>query len=133
MGSRTLTVDDFWDRVQREPSGCWTWTGPRGPRHPYGLAQLDGERMTARQAAWLLEHGELPGARLLPACGYTPCMNPAHQRPTITEDDVLEIVAAVERGERHREIAERYGCSRPHLCKIIGRHRAGKERAHAAS
>jgi len=128
MGRHMLTEQDFWGRVQYEPSGCWTWTGPRGPRHPYGLAQLHGERMTARQAAWLLEHGELPGARLLPACGYTPCMNPRHQRPTITEDDMPAILAAVEAGESHREIAERYGCSRPHLCKVISRHRAAAGR-----
>ena len=128
MGRHMLTASDFLDRVRYEPTGCWTWTGPRGPRHPYGLAQLDGERMTARQVAWFHHNGELPGARLLPTCGYTPCLNPDHQRTTITEDDMPAILAAVEAGDSHREIAERYGCSRPHLCKIIGRHRAAAGR-----
>lgn len=128
-----LTAEDFKARVQREPSGCWVWTGPQMPRRRHGLAILDGERLTARQVAWYHAHGTLPSVRLLPTCGEAGCINPEHQRRGIGPDDVPAILEAAERGENQRAIAARYGCTREHLCRLINRHRAGKEHAHAAS
>jgi hypothetical protein len=118
-----LTKADFLARIQREASGCWLWTGPRSDGNPAGLAMLDGERLTARQVAWYYEHGHLPDVRLLPTCGLARCINPGHQRLGFCPDDAPAILEAVERGERQAVIAERFGCRRETVSRLVSRHR----------
>lgn len=124
MGRPHLTEADFRARIERTPSGCWAWTGPRSRDNKAGLATLDGERLTARQVAWYHAHGSLPNVRLLPTCGDARCINPEHQRRGVSREDVPAILEAAERGENQREIAARYGCTREHVCRLINRHRA---------
>lgn len=124
MGRPHLTEADFRARIERAPSGCWAWIGPRSKGNKAGLAMLDGERLTARQVAWYHAHGSLPGVRLLPTCGEARCINPGHQRRGFSQDDVPSILEAAERGERQDRIAARFGCRRETVCRLISRHRA---------
>jgi len=124
MARPFLTEEDFRARIKREASGCWVWMGPRSKSSKAGLAMLAGERLTARQVAWYHAYGSLPTARLLPTCGDARCINPEHQRRGFSREDVPAILEAAERGEPHRLIAARYGCTREHVCRLINRHRA---------
>ncbi len=121
---RRLTEDDFWRSVDKRPSGCWVWVGAvmgtsKNGRAP--SAHLDGERLHARRAAWILRHGSLPEGRLLRSnCGDRWCVNPDHAYLSLTVEDYPVLLAAVRGGETHAAIAARYGVSRETVTRKLG-------------
>lgn len=67
----------FWSKVHAKPSaGCWLWAGAMGGRG-YGQFSLQGRRVGAHRAAWLVATGEHPGD--LCVCHH--CDNPRCVRP----------------------------------------------------
>lgn len=111
-----LTEHHFWQSVDKRPSGCWIWIGAvmgtaNNGRAP--SAHLDGERLHARRAAWILRHGHLPEGRMLRArCRNRWCVNPDHAYLSITAEDFPDLLEAAGRGETHAAIAARYGVRR---------------------
>ena len=73
------------------PTGCWEWTGFRGPKG-YGTVHVCDRRYHTQRAsrvAWELEYGAVPaGLHVLHTCDNPPCVNPAHLRLGTNKDNV---------------------------------------------
>lgn len=75
--ARRKALHRFWKNVSPEPnSGCWLWTGSGDP---YGAFSLNGNRMGAHRAAFILAYGSIPdGLHVMHLCDVPCCVNPAH-------------------------------------------------------
>lgn len=62
-------------------SPCWVWTGPR-ERKGYGRLDVQKKPILTHRLAWWATHGEppAPDMKVLHACDFPPCCNPAHLR-----------------------------------------------------
>jgi hypothetical protein len=70
-------AERLWPHVAKG-AACWEWTGHRNP-DGFGQLRLDGRRIAAHRAAWLLTHGEIPPAmRLRHRCHNPACVRPDH-------------------------------------------------------
>jgi hypothetical protein len=90
-GPRPLTVAErvsrFWSRVDKNPNGCWLWTGSTFPTG-YGMVACgrtaDGHTTTdyAHRVAYWLTTGEVPtvGLEIIHACDLPLCVRPDHLR-----------------------------------------------------
>ncbi len=117
----------FFDKVQKQPNGCWEWTAFRLPSGHGQFARIDGVKVElAHRASYAMFVGPIPdGAVVRHKCDNPPCVNPAHleigtqadnvadmvnrwrTRSKLTPELVAEIKAA--RGEKSRDVAARYG------------------------
>jgi len=72
--------DRFWARVDRDPDGCWEWTGARWVEG-YGRLSLGpgvGPKK-AHRLSWELHYGAIPdGLDVLHRCDNPPCVRPDH-------------------------------------------------------
>lgn len=75
------TVDSltaFMACVSKQDNGCWLWTGLMS-RQGYGFASLNGKRIGAHRAAYMLLVGPIPtGLDLDHLCRHRACVNPDH-------------------------------------------------------
>ena len=134
MTPRSLP-ERFWEKVEvGDPDRCWVWTA--STKNGYGQIGADGTIKYAHRVSYELEHGEDPGEmHVLHECDNPPCVNPAHlqlgthsenirqaaergqiemkgeahPQAKLTENDVVEIKDALDRGEDSEEIGDRYG------------------------
>lgn len=69
----------FWERVRKDPDGCWTWIkGRRGAKDkPNPIIIYKTKPYNARRWAWALQR-ENPTRTLRTLCGNRMCVNPAH-------------------------------------------------------
>jgi hypothetical protein len=59
-------------------TGCWMWTGG-GESNGYGRISINGKRVKAHQAAWILFKGPIPkGMCICHKCDTPGCVNPGH-------------------------------------------------------
>jgi hypothetical protein len=93
-------ADRLWERVERQPDGCWLWTGPLTYRG-YGLmsvgSETDGSAGTksTHRLAYELAVGPVPaGLELDHLCRVKACCNPAHLEPVTSSVNKLRAVAA---------------------------------------
>lgn len=135
----------FWSKVDRESgASCWQWLGCT-IHHGYGHFKINGKAVSAHRVAYELCKGPIPvGLHVLHRCDNPGCVNPEHLFVG-THDDNMEDKAVKgrvyrPRGEAHamakltaaqvqeirelrgfllqREIAERFGVTRLHVCEI---------------
>ena len=74
MPYTSLTMYDWWERVDRQPGGCWMYQGPskNGRYGSFG-------RLRAHHFAWMQENGPVPAGRVVcHKCDVPLCVNPAH-------------------------------------------------------
>lgn len=142
-------TDDLLERLRRyapegAPDECWEWTRARNKN--YGMISVgNGKLRGAHIIAWeLANDAELPAGMLIRhTCDNPPCTNPGHlllgtqadntadmvsrgrnvplkpghkQR---TPEDVVEIRRLAAEGVSHAQIAERVGCSRVSVSRIV--------------
>lgn len=102
-GVGSTAEERFWSRVQKEPNGCWRWTGRPGS-HGYGQITVNYRSYTTHRYAWLLTHGSLPTQMLLHSCDSRLCVNPAHLREGTAKDNARDMVERGRsvRGEQQR-------------------------------
>jgi hypothetical protein len=86
--------------------GCWVWMGATN-QFGYGRALLDGQRMVAHRAAYILAHGNVPGdLELDHLCRVRSCINPDHLEPVEKLENIRrgiagEWFAAQQRAKTH--------------------------------
>lgn len=73
-------------RVQRQPDGCWMWTGSVN-RSGYGQITFDGTLYLAHRFVYTLIIGAIPdGCDIHHQCKVTACVNPKHLKPLTRND-----------------------------------------------
>ncbi len=88
---------DFWNKVNKVPSGCWEWAG--GKNNGYGVLCVSGKTIKAHRYAWILTNGEIPkgegyhGTCVLHKCDNPSCINPDHLFLGSNADNVRDRVA----------------------------------------
>ena len=69
---------NFLSKVKKTES-CWLWLGCIGDRGGYGAYAMDGRKINAHCAAYILFIGQIPlGKQVLHSCDNPPCVNPNH-------------------------------------------------------
>lgn len=75
-------AERLWSRVDKQPNGCWVFTGYCHPTRGYGQMGRGGRSdglIETHRAAWVLTHGEIPaGMFVCHRCDNPPCCNPEH-------------------------------------------------------
>ena len=128
------------------PSGCLPWTGSAHPTG-YGFLRINGRRVRAHRASWLLARGEIPpGAFVCHHCDNPQCVNVAHLyigSPASNSADMVarnrsgkgsrhsgakltgaEVVAIREQwrgGATQYALAKKYGVTRSMVWRIVRR------------
>ena len=110
----------FWSRVQREDTGCWTWTGRKisGSDETGGM-EWQGEILSARRIAWALEHGHVPERHLRTRCRNSRCLNPAHAYERLDDELTESIVRDRRPGESIAALARRHRRPRESLSRYL--------------
>lgn len=119
----------FWSSMQKTENGCWNWTRAVGSGG-YGQVSFRGSSWGAHRLGWTLARAAIPddGTVVAHRCDNRLCCNPDHlfltdasgnQRDCLMkgrataaklcEQDVREIIAAIQAGEATRAIATRFG------------------------
>lgn len=147
--SAHCAVCRFIRRVQLDKTGCWLWTGSRYTqfgRPTYGQFMLNGQRMGAHRAAYLMFKGAFTsGLEMMHSCDVKQCVNPDHLsegthsqnlrdgfaahpgvcagenhgRARLTWPIVDAIRSAAASGTKHADLATQYGVSQPHISMIV--------------
>ena len=86
---------NIWKRVQKNPDGCWIWTGSID-RDGYGYLSHGGKSTTgAHRVLYEMHNGPIPeGLTIDHLCEIRPCVNPEH----------LEAVTFDENQRRRRKV-----------------------------
>lgn len=132
-----LTVSDmerFWSRVNTNgPNGCWEWAAYKNKKG-YGKMSIFNTWIFAHRLSLYLNGIEIPDGKICcHRCDNPSCVNPEHLFlgtnekniedaykkgrlgstrkffPILTPDHVSDIVSLLERGEKIRVIAARFG------------------------
>ena len=69
-------ISRFWSRVEKNPDGCWLWTGGKDISG-YGRFSSDGQWLKAHRVMYSLTFGLIPTGKLV--CHH--CDNPSCVRP----------------------------------------------------
>lgn len=145
-GPRSVPAPErFWPKVQRS-EGCWTWTGAKD-WDGYPIFGLSSSQKSVRGHRWVYEqeNGPIPpGMQVCHTCDNPSCVRPdhlflgtnqdnmtdrnrkgrtskgeAHYAAKLTDEQVSQIRSLRDSGLRHREIAERFGVSRPYVSDLL--------------
>lgn len=86
----TLTEEDFWNRVDRHPTGCWEYMGPRLPK---GYGTFGGRGLAHRYAGENCLESFDSSLHVLHSCDNPPCVRPSHLFQGTNLDNVRDMVA----------------------------------------
>jgi hypothetical protein len=137
-------AERFWPKVDKS-GDCWRWLAGTNP-YGYGMFNVSPRQpRRAHRVAWELVNGPLPPGKVLRhKCDNPPCVNPDHlevgtkaensqdmadrHRSTFYERNplakltfaqVCEIRSLYSRGALQRELAIKFGVSRPNISRIV--------------
>jgi len=76
---RMTPLERFNSKIEKQPSGCWHWTGYTMKPWGYGQMMIDRKLLLAHRASYLLHKGEIPeGMEVCHSCDTPACVNPSH-------------------------------------------------------
>jgi len=67
----------FWERVNKEESGCWLWTGFI-TRPGYGQVSINNANYLAHRAVYYVLWDWMPDVKIKHLCNNRHCVNPDH-------------------------------------------------------
>jgi hypothetical protein len=128
-------IERFWEKVEKT-EGCWNWTAAK--KHGYGSVKWGGRMRIAHRIAFEIECGSIPeGMQVCHHCDNPACVRPSHlflgtqkdnmrdmivkgrqARPPATKLTWADAQVIREAPGLHREIAARFGISRPTVSEI---------------
>lgn len=98
-----MTAERLFANTLPEPnSGCWLWTGSYN-QFGYGRANLNGQRVVAHKASFILHRGPVPdGMELDHICRVRLCVNPSHLEPVTKLVNVRRGMSGIHHAEKQR-------------------------------
>lgn len=96
--------------VVDEDTGCWIWGRARFSSGGYGAVTIGGRTLRAHRVAYEDAKGRIPaGLHVLHSCDRPPCVNPDHLRVGTNAENIQD---RVERGRRTYPRAADHPCAR---------------------
>lgn len=78
MPARRDPMIRLMEKVDKQPDGCWRWTGAK-VASGYGSIRIDGRSLGAHRVAYMLFVGDIAdGLQVDHLCRNRECVNPAH-------------------------------------------------------
>lgn len=105
--------EKFWEKVDRDSSNCWLWTGAvtkKGQKNSYAIFSHEGKNQLAQRVAWAIEGLEtINNSTLENTCGTKTCVKPEHWTKTLRRLNSLgeKLVSAY--------VCTNEGCNRPSM------------------
>ena len=105
--------EKFWEKVDRDSSNCWLWTGAvtkKGQKNSYAIFNHEGRNQLAQRVAWAVEGLEtINNSTLENTCGTKTCVKPEHWTKTLRRLNSLgeKLVSAY--------LCTNEGCDRPSM------------------
>ena len=128
MKGRPSIAERWWAKFQREPGGCWLWTGAVDQGTGYGRFHVrPGRVVGAHRFGYELLVEPIPSGLELDhvvdrGCRNRHCVNPLHLEPVTHQENQLRgdtIIAAHAEG-RDCGVAGCRNCQRFHSCTCPG-------------
>ncbi len=97
----------FWEKVDIDPNGCWTWTAQKAKnkgRFNYGYLAVKGRPTLAHRISWSIHFGEpASGLCVLHKCDNPSCVRPDHLFLGSMRDNMIDrdVKGRGCRGEKH--------------------------------
>jgi hypothetical protein len=80
----------FLSKVERDPSGCWNWTG-RLDDNGYGRFWLNRTNVYAHRASYAFSHGAIESGTVVHhRCANRSCVNPDHLTAISHHENIAE-------------------------------------------
>lgn len=88
MNDPSISATKFMEKVSKDPTGCWLWTGSLDTPG-YGTVGSDSRKWLAHRVAYRLFVGPIPdGLTIDHLCRVRHCVNPDHLEPVTNAENI---------------------------------------------
>ena len=120
----------FIDKIAFVLTGCWSWTGARGPQGYGFIKRKDGTQLRAHRVSYELAFGPIPpGLQVCHRCDNPPCVRPGHLFLGTARDNAADMVA---KGRAARNVGEQNGSARLTRAQVAQIRAATEHNGHLA-
>lgn len=120
--------DRFYDRIEKDSSGCWLWLGSRG-KDGYGRSSINRKGVWAHRVSWVIHYRRIPtGMWVLHKCDNPPCVNPDHLFLGTAKDNNLDKVHKNRQTKGSKVNTSKINEEKVHIIKsMLGKGLSGRE------